>query len=471
MIKQDDFPLAIAIMAAGKGTRMKSETIPKVMHTLAGRSMIMHVLHTAMELTPSLILPIVGHHRDKVRAHVAEQGSPEMLERLSWVEQIEQLGTGHAVQQLMPKLNGFEGHVIIVNGDVPLLSAKTLQELLRQHAEGFHAATLLTTRLKDPTGYGRIVKNNAGYFIGIREDKDCDPAELKIDEVNTGIYLFDWKFLAEILPQLKNDNAKAEFYLTDALGMLVSRKLSVGVHCMEDSHEVLGINSRLDLAQVEDHLYQQIRDYWLDQGVTLRNPTSIVIDSTVKLSPDCEILSGTVLQGQTRIGKGSVIGPNTQIIDSQVGADCQISHSVVKESQLADQVSVGPFAHIRPQSQLDQGSKIGNFVELKKTHLGIGSKISHLSYIGDAEIGQNCNIGAGTITCNYDGARKHQTTLADDVFVGSNSTLVAPVNIGKSGYIAAGSVITEAVPAGALGIGRGRQSNKAGWVAQKRPHK
>lgn len=471
MIKQDDFPLAIAIMAAGKGTRMKSETIPKVMHTLAGRSMIMHVLHTAMKLTPSLILPIVGHHRDKVRAHVAEQGNSEMQALLSWVEQVEQLGTGHAVQQLMPELNGFEGHVIIVNGDVPLLSAKTLQELLRQHAEGFHAATLLTTRLKDPTGYGRIMKNNAGYFIGIREDKDCDPAELKIDEVNTGIYLFDWKFLEEVLPQLKNDNAKGEFYLTDALGMLVSRKLSVGVHCMEDSHEVLGINSRLDLAQVEDFLYQQIRDYWLDEGVTLRNPTSIVIDSTVQLSPDCEILSGCVLQGQTQIGKGSVIGPNTQIIDSQVGAHCEISHSVVNQSQLADFVSVGPFAHIRPHSKLDTGSKIGNFVELKKTHLGAGSKASHLSYLGDAEIGEHCNIGAGTITCNYDGANKHQTTLADGVFVGSNSTLIAPLEIGKSSYIAAGSVITESVPAGALGIGRGRQSNKTGWVDQKRPRK
>lgn len=463
--------LAVAIMAAGKGTRMKSEHLPKVMHTLAGRSMILHVLHTASKLKPSRILPIVGHFGEKVKAHVEAAAPAEIQSCLQWVTQHEQLGTGHAVQQVVPCLNDFSGHLIVLNGDVPLLAAETLQQLLQEHLASGHAATLLTTRLPDPTGYGRILKNNAGYFIGIREHKDCDAAELRIDEVNTGIYVFDWQELALALPRLTNDNAKGEYYLTDVLGLLVQKKLTVGVHCLDDAREVLGINSKGELAQVEQYLQERIQAHWLEQGVTLRNPASITIECEVELAADVEILSGTVLQGKTRVGKASCLGPNTLLQDAEIGENCQISLSVVRESVVQDHVSVGPFAHIRPESVLETHAKVGNFVELKKTRLGQGAKASHLTYLGDAEIGARTNIGAGTITCNYDGAHKHKTLLAEGVFIGSNSTLVAPLEVGQEAYVAAGSVITGNVPAGALGLGRCRQTNKEGWVAARRPRK
>jgi len=471
MTSQTSTHLTAAIMAAGKGTRMNSATTPKVMHTLAGRSMILHVLQAADQLVSGNLHVIVGHGREKVRAHVEAKASAAIQNRLRWVEQLEQLGTGHAIQQLLPLLHDETGHLLILNGDVPLLSAETLKELWDQHLAGGHAATLLTTHLPDPSGYGRILKNNAGHFISIREDKDCGTDERQIKEVNTGIYLFDWAPLAACLPQLSNDNAKAEYYLTDVLGMLVREKKSVGVYCIEQAQEALGINSRKELADVEQALLNQIRDKWMEHGVTLRNPASIYIDCDVELEPDVEILPGTTLLGKTRIGSGSRIGPNSLLQDTQVGQDCELVMSAAYAAVLGDRVHVGPYAHLRPGTVIASEARVGNFVELKNTRLGPRSKASHLSYLGDAEIGADCNIGAGTITCNYDGAQKHKTHLADEVFVGSNSTLVAPVSVGEQGYIGAGSTITEDVPAGALGLGRGRQVIKHGWSATRRPRK
>lgn len=459
--------LAIAVMAAGKGTRMKSENLPKVLHTLAGRSIVMHVLHTAFRLDPSAVHLIIGHEGQQVRDHVESHSGDSMLGRLGWVEQRDQLGTGHAVQQVMPHLENFKGHLAVLNGDVPLLSAETLGALWQRHLDGRHAATLLTTSLPDPTGYGRIIKNAFGRFLAIREHKDCSPEELQIKEFNTGIYLFDWEHLSRLLPQLRNDNAKGEYYLTDILGMLIDENLSVGLHTMEDPREVLGINSRKELAEVEGILRARIRDKWMLEGVTLRQPETISIDVDVELAADVEILPNCQLEGATKVSAGSKIGPNVLLRDAEVGEGCEILNSVVHLAVVGDRATVGPYAHLRPAAELAEGAKVGNFVELKNARLGAGSKASHLSYLGDAEIGAGCNIGAGTITCNYDGTRKHRTELADGVFIGSNSTLVAPVRVEAGGYVGAGSVITADVPAGALALGRARQVIKPGWVAQK----
>lgn len=467
----DSPPLAAAILAAGKGTRMKSATTPKVLHTLAGRSMIMHVLHNASQLVSEKLYAIVGHQGELVQQHVQKLAPEALAQRVQWVEQREQLGTGHAIQQLLPHLESFAGHLVILTGDAPLLRPETLNQLWQEHLSHNNAATLLTTILPNPHGYGRIIKNNADNFISIREHKDCSPRELKIREVNTGIYLFDWKALQLRLPQLKNDNAKSEYYLTDILGMLVNDGLTVGVSCLEDASEVRGINSREELAEVEEILQQRLRRRWMDEGVTFRQPSSSYLGCEVQLAQDVEILAGCTLEGQSRVGSGSVIGPNSHLIDAQVGENCTVQHSVLNQAEIGNRVQIGPFAHLRPQTELADEVKIGNFVELKKTRMGHKSKASHLSYLGDAVIGEGCNVGAGTITCNYDGARKHVTTLEDDVFVGSNSTLVAPVTIERSGYVAAGSVITQDVPSGALGIGRGRQDNKLGWVERRRPRK
>lgn len=463
--------LAIAVMAAGKGTRMKSPELPKVMHTLAGRSMIMHVLHAANQLHPEHLLPIVGHLKDKVKSHVDEKAPELMRNRLQWVEQIEQKGTGHAVQQLIPHLKDFSGQLIIINGDVPLLNASTLTDLLKKHLEEINAATLLTTTLDDPSGYGRIVKNNADRFLAIREHNDCTPAELRIKEVNTGIYIFNWDHLAQVLPDLQNDNAKGEYYLTDVLGTLASQRYTIGVHCMNDPSEVQGINSRRELAYVEGLLQKRLRHYWMDAGVMLRNPDSIMLDCEVTLESNVELLPGTLLQGKTHIESGCVIGPHSVLSDAYIGKDSVINQSVVNQAKIHDGVHIGPFAHIRPQSEVLSKAKVGNFVELKNTRLGIGSKVSHLSYIGDAEVGEHCNIGAGTITCNYDGAHKHKTEMGSNVFVGSNSTLIAPIHLEDNTYVAAGSTITEKVPSGALALGRSRQVNKEGWTEHKRPRK
>lgn len=459
----------IAILAAGKGTRMKSE-LPKVLHRLAGRSMLEHVLHTALALEPEKIHVIVGRGAPQVQQWIQSHGSESLLHCLEWVEQKEQLGTGHAIMQLQPILANFQGHLMILNGDVPLLRAETLKQLLHTHQAQEYAVTLLTSRIDNPTGYGRIVRQQ-GQFVRIVEHKDASPEELAIDEINTGVYIFSWPILQQYLPRLRNINAKGEYYLTDVLEMLVQDRQRIGTVSADNSLEVLGVNSRKELADVERILYRRINEYWMNAGVTLRDPDSIYIDSQVELAMDVEIMPGTLLQGQTRVGAGSRIGPYCQVYHSQIGENCEIRFSVLDHVEVQTGVQIGPYAHLRPETVVEKHAKVGNFVELKKTRLGEGSKAAHLSYLGDAIIGAHCNIGAGTITCNYDGAHKHATILEEEVFVGSNSTLVAPLRLGAQAYIAAGSVITTDVPPGSLGIGRERQVNKEGWSERRRPRK
>jgi bifunctional UDP-N-acetylglucosamine pyrophosphorylase / glucosamine-1-phosphate N-acetyltransferase len=463
-------PFAIAIMAAGKGTRMKSETTPKVLHTLAGRSMIGHVLQASFGLTPEKIHVIVGHCAEQVQNFVETNGSSELRATLNWVEQKEQLGTGHAIMQLMPLLENFKGNLMIVNGDVPLLRSETLLSLRETHEELDYAATLLTTKVKDPTGYGRIVRHHQ-QFVKIVEHKDANAQELQINEINTGVYVFSWPVLQKYLPKLSNANAKGEYYLTDVIEMLVQDRQRIGTVTAENPLEVLGVNSRKELAEMECILHKRINDHWMEAGVTLRDPSSIYIDSQVKLAVDVEILPGTLLQGQTQIASGSRIGPNCQIRNAQIAENCEIRFSIIEDAEIHSGVQIGPYAHLRPETVIEKNAKVGNFVELKKARLGEKSKASHLSYLGDIEIGKNCNIGAGTITCNYDGAHKHKITMEDGVFTGSNSTLVAPLHFGAEAYVAAGSVITEDLPAGSLGLGRGRQVTKEGWSERRRPRK
>lgn len=463
-------PLAIAVMAAGKGTRMKSETQAKVLHTLVGRSLIMHVLKTAFELNPVTIYPIVGHCADQVQTHVMEHPEGLPAERICWVAQTEQLGTGHAIMQLTEPLGDFKGHLIILNGDVPLLTVQTLQRLVSTHQTMKHAATLVTTQIENPTGYGRIVRQD-GEFIAIVEHKEANPAQLRIKEINAGVYMFDWAALQNVLGRLENLNAKGEYYLTDVIPLLIADQQRIGTVTVDNPTEVLGINTRKELADLEAAMRHQINEQWMLTGVTIRDPDHTYIDCTVQLEADTEILPGTVLQGRVKIGNHCQIGPHTQLKNVTVGHHSTIAHSVAEEAIIGDHVTVGPFAHIRPGTVLAEKCKVGNFVELKKAHLQTGTKASHLSYLGDVSIGHHSNIGAGTITCNYDGTHKHKTVLGDQVFIGSNSTLVAPLTIENDAYIAAGSVITERVPAGSLGIGRGRQVNKEGWVARNKQHK
>jgi bifunctional UDP-N-acetylglucosamine pyrophosphorylase/glucosamine-1-phosphate N-acetyltransferase len=467
---QANKPFAIAIMAAGKGTRMKSENTAKVLHTLAGRSLIMHVLRTAFSTQPEQVYPIIGHCAEAVQAHILDTPAPIDKERLHFVEQQEQLGTGHAIMQLKPYLEGFQGELVILNGDVPLLSESTLRQLLDTHNSLDYAATLLTTHVDNPSGYGRIIRHHQ-QFVKITEDKEATHEEKAIREINTGVYVFSWPILSAALDQLTNDNAKGEYYLTDVIAMLVSDRRRLGTVTVANPQEVLGINSRKELADMETILRTHINHKWMLEGVTLRDPASIYIDCDVEIGSDTEILPGTLLQGQTRIGRHCLIGPHTTLVDAQVGDQVKITQSVVQQAELQDGVQVGPFAHLRPETVLEAHSKVGNFVELKKTRLGVGAKASHLSYLGDAEIGAASNIGAGVITCNYDGARKHRTIIGENVFVGSNSTLVAPLLIEPEAFIGAGSVITDNVPAGSLGLGRSRQVNKDGWSATRRPRK
>lgn len=461
---------SIAVMAAGKGTRMKSETTAKVLHTLAGRSMIMHVLHAGKATGPEKTHVIVGHCAEDVQHHVLQFPDQLPVDQIEWVEQKEQLGTGHAIMQLQPNLKDYQGHLMILNGDIPLLKAETLQKLVDTHFKLGYIATLLTTEVEDPTGYGRIVRHN-GQFMKITEHKEATPAELAINEINTGVYIFSWPHLSQALDNLTNNNAKGEYYLTDVIQQMVENRERIATVKVLNSREVLGVNSRKELADAETILREEINQQWMLEGVTLRNPESILIDCDVTLEADTEILPGCVLQGNTKIGAHCVIGPHTQIVNSQIGDYTEVAFSVIKDAQIASEVSVGPYAHIRPQTRIDNKAKIGNFVELKNTHLQAGAKASHLSYLGDAIIEEKCNIGAGTITCNYDGAAKHKTHLKANVFTGSNSTLIAPLTVEANAYIAAGSVITEDIPADSLGIGRGRQVNKEGWCLSKRPQK
>jgi bifunctional UDP-N-acetylglucosamine pyrophosphorylase/glucosamine-1-phosphate N-acetyltransferase len=451
----------IVVLAAGQGTRMKSG-LPKVLHAIAGRSMVEHVLATAESISPSSITLVIGHRAEDVRKALAK------WPRLQFALQEPQLGTAHALLQAKPLLAGRRGTLVLLSGDVPLLRPITLSELLTTHRNAGAAATVITAQVDRPYGYGRIVRT-AGKIARIVEERDASPAQRKIKEINSGIYAFELEPLFEALQSIASHNAQGEFYLTDLVGIYRRKKKPVETLVVEQPQEIRGINSRTELAEVSRLVRQNKNEELMAAGVTLVDPATTYIDSGVEVGPDTVIQPGVTLEGQTRIGSACEIRAHVRISDSEIGNRVTINDfCVIVSSKISDGASVGPFAHLRPETVVEEGAKIGNFVELKRTTLGKGSKANHLSYLGDATIGSKVNVGAGTITCNYDGERKHQTIIEDGAFIGSDSQLVAPVRVGKGAYIGAGSSITQDVPAGALGIARGRQSNVEGWVQRKK---
>ena len=444
--------VVVAILAAGKGTRMRSN-LPKVLHSLAGKSLVERVIESAEPLSPSRKLVIVGYQSQEVKTAI------DSIHGVEFVEQTVQLGTGHAIQQLLPYLQDYTGDLLILNGDVPLLRTETLKALLQTHQENHNSCTILTAQLANPQGYGRVFRNSEGIVQKIIEDKDCTPIQRENDRVNAGIYCFRWPDLAKMLPHLQANNAQKEYYLTDAVTQ-VGKVMAVDV---QDYQEILGINDRLQLATANDIFQRRIQSKWLLAGVTLINPASITIDETVELQPDVIIEPQTHLRGKTVIKSGSRIGPGSLIENSDLGENVTVLYSVVTDSIVQANTRIGPYAHLRGHANVGVGCRIGNFVELKNTQLGDRTNVSHLSYLGDTTAGSQVNIGAGTITANYDGVNKHRTIIGDRTKTGSNSVLVAPITIGNDVYIAAGSTVTEDVADDALVIARSRQVVKPSW--------
>lgn len=444
------------ILAAGKGTRMKSE-LPKVMHKLAGKPLIDHVLDTVEKIGISEVLTIVGHGREVVTEHI--------LGRSQIVIQNDQLGTGHALLQAVPFLKKDKG-VLVLSGDQPLLTSANLNSLMKLHEKSKASATVLTAHMDNPYGYGRIITHE-GLFKAIVEEKDSDEAQKRIKEINTGTYCFEGTSLQEALARITPKNVQGEYYLTDIFNILLSQGNIIETFCTTDSAQALGINNRVQLAEAEDLLFDRIRKYWMMEGVTIVNPSSVFIDADVVLNQDVIIHPFSIIKGKTRIEEGAVIGPAALLEDCYCQKRCRIENSVAREAIIGEDCLIGPFAYLRPQTILDKGVKVGDFVEIKNSSVGEGSKIPHLSYIGDSEIGKNVNIGAGTITCNYDGHQKHKTVINDDVFIGSNTNLVAPIKVGEKAVIGAGSTITKDVPAKALALERATQKTVENWQKAK----
>ncbi|MFN5515805.1 MAG: bifunctional UDP-N-acetylglucosamine diphosphorylase/glucosamine-1-phosphate N-acetyltransferase GlmU [Cyanobacteriota bacterium] len=444
--------VAVAILAAGKGTRMKS-SLPKVLHNLGGRSLIQRVIASCDSLQPERLFAIVGYQAEAVKSHLQDYPQAD------FVEQREQLGTGHAIQQLLPHLQDYRGDLLVLNGDAPLLRAETLANLLTLHQQHQNQATLLTAHLPDPKGYGRVFCDGQNWVTQIVEDRDCNTAQRQNHRVNGGIYCFHWPSLAEVLPRLTPSNDQQEYYLTDVAHVL-ERVMAVDV---ADFQEIKGINDRQQLATAAAVLQNRTKEKWMAAGVTLIDPASVTIDDTVVIGADAIIEPETHLRGKTVIGAGARIGPGCLIENSQIGAGARILYSVISDSAVEAQSRVGPYSHVRGQAEIGENCRIGNFVEIKKTQVGAGCNIAHLSYLGDARLGERVNVGAGTITANYDGQNKHLTQIGSGTKTGANSVFVAPVNLGAGVTVAAGSVVTHNVPDGALVIARPRQRIIENW--------
>ena len=444
--------VAVAILAAGRGTRMKSD-LPKVCHTLGSMSLVERVLHSCLSIEPSRRLVIVGYQSEQVKQ------SLNAFTGLEFVEQTEQLGTGHAAQQLLSHLEGFTGDLLILNGDVPLLRPNTIKQLLETHQAHQNAATLLTAQMPNPQGYGRVFCDGQSLLKQIVEDRDCTAAQKKNHRINAGVYCFNWSQLAKVLPQLQANNDQKEYYLTDVVNYLEP----VMALDVEDYQEILGINDRKQLANAYEILQTRVKDAWMSAGVTLVHPDTITIDDTVELEPDVLIEPQTHLRGKTIIGSGSRIGPGSMIENSQLGQNVTVLYSVVSDSVVKDGSRIGPYTHLRGHVEVGESCRVGNFVELKNSTLGDRTNVAHLSYLGDATLGTRVNIGAGTITANYDGVKKHRTEIGDRTKTGSNSVLVAPVTLGEDVTVAAGSVVTEDVSDDSLVVARARQVVKPGW--------
>ncbi|XOV83810.1 MAG: bifunctional UDP-N-acetylglucosamine diphosphorylase/glucosamine-1-phosphate N-acetyltransferase GlmU [bacterium] len=443
----------VVVLAAGKGTRMRSEQA-KVLHTLAGKSLLQHVLDTAHSINPREIAVVVGHQAEQVQASVA--AGPK------WVLQNEQRGTGHAVQLGAAAL-GQDGVILVLYGDVPLVTQDTLARTVEAAKKG--AVALVTAHFKDPAQLGRIVRDDGGNIAAIVEFKDADDTQRQINEINSGILAAPATLLTPWLAALQPNNAQGELYLTDVIAMAVADGVTVTGIEARAPVEVTGVNDRAQLAALERVYQQNQAAQLMAQGVSLADPNRFDLRGRLIAGEDCFIDVNVVFSGEVVLGRGVRIGPGAVIADSVLGDHVEVhAHTVVEGAAVAAECSLGPFARIRPGTRLDSGVKIGNFVEVKKSHLGAGTKASHLAYLGDATIGKECNIGAGTVTCNYDGISKHPTTIGDDVFVGTNSTLVAPLHIDSGAFIAAGSSITTKVSSGELAVGRGKQRNIKGWV-------
>jgi bifunctional UDP-N-acetylglucosamine pyrophosphorylase/glucosamine-1-phosphate N-acetyltransferase len=451
----------VVILAAGQGTRMKS-ALPKVLHPVAGQPMIQQVLQTAETLNPASISVIIGHQAEAVRAFLNGRRG------VQFALQMPQRGTAHALQQAEPLLAGRAGTLVLLSGDVPLLRPATLRSLLDIHRGAGAAATVVTATVDRPYGYGRIIRVG-GRIARIVEERDASPAQRQVREINSGIYAFD---LAPLFDQLRNiaaKNAQGEFYLTDLIALYRRRKLPLETVMVDDPAEIRGVNTRSELAEVSTIMRQNKNEELMAAGVTIVDPATTYIDPNVDIGPDTVIHPGVVIQGQSRIGSACEIHAYVRLTDSELADKVTINNfCVLVGARVAEGAAIGPFAHLRPASDVGPGAKVGNFVELKKTTMGPGSKVSHLSYLGDARIGARVNVGAGTITCNYDGQKKHETVIDDGAFIGSDTQLIAPVRVGKGAYVGAGSSITEDVPDGALGIGRGRQTNVEGWVERRK---
>lgn len=462
--------LAVVILAAGQGKRMYSQT-PKVLHPLLGEPMLGHVLATAAALQPDRLVVVCGHGRAEVEPYVAAWGVrhaaqlPEGVQPLC-LEQPSQGGTGHAVRCAQPGWQGAD-EVLILYGDVPLLTAPTLQGL--RAARGDRPLSLLAAELADPTGYGRVLRDASGHIAAVVEHKDASSEQRAVRLINAGMMCVDADFLADALPRLRPDNAQGELYLTDLLAMATAAGRAGVPHVLADHREALGVNNRAELAEASGLLRARLARSWMLQGVTLDDPATTTIETTVQLQPDVHLGGGVELRGQTRIASGARIDRGCVLTDTVVAEGAHmLPYTIASEAVVGRDVHVGPFAHLRPGTVLEERAKVGNFVETKKARLGAGSKASHLSYLGDADIGPDCNIGAGTITCNYDGVSKFKTTLGRGVFIGSDTQLVAPVTLGDDVYVGAGSTITADVPAGALALSRSPQQIREGWVAAKR---
>lgn len=447
------------ILAAGQGKRMKSK-LYKVLHPVCGKSMVGHVLDAVNGIGCERAVVVVGHGAEAVQRTLGDS--------VEYALQQQQLGTGHAVLQAAPAIGDADGVTIVVCGDTPLVSAETLEALIALHAAEGAAATILTAELDQPAGYGRIVRGADGSVHRIVEQKDCTPEQAAIREINTGTYCFDNRKLFEALGAVTNENAQGEYYLTDVIGILQGRGERISASVAADPAESIGVNDRIALSEAERLMRQRIARRHQTNGVTIVDPAGTYIEADVKIGADTVIYPGTTLRGGTVIGEDCVIGPSADLADTIIGAGTTIRQSVAESAQLGDGCTVGPFAYLRPGTKLADQVKIGDFVEIKNSEIGAGSKVPHLSYVGDAVVGSGANIGCGTITANYDGYNKSKTVIGDDAFIGSNSNLIAPVTIGNGAYVVAGSTVTQDVADGSVAIARARQVNKEGYADKLR---
>ncbi|MFE4977214.1 bifunctional UDP-N-acetylglucosamine diphosphorylase/glucosamine-1-phosphate N-acetyltransferase GlmU [Kitasatospora sp. NPDC056651] len=459
---------AVVVLAAGGGTRMKSNKLPKVLHEVCGRSLVGHAVSAARELTPGQLVVVVGHQREQVVAHLSEHYPAART-----AVQAEQNGTGHAVRVALESLAAdgvaLDGTVIVTYGDSPLLTVETLRQLAQSHEAQQNGGTVLTAVVPEPHGYGRILRDEDGTVLSIVEERDASATQRAIAEINSGVYAFDAKLLVEALGRITTDNSQGEEYLTDTLEILRKAGHRVGAVVAEDHRDILGINDRVQLAQARRLLNDRLLERAMREGVTVVDPATTWFDVQVTYEPDAVVLPNTQLQGATHLGEGCEVGPNSTLKDTLVGAGARVSNTTADRAEVGELATAGPYAYLRPGAKLGRKAKVGTYVEVKNSELGEGAKVPHLSYIGDATIGEGTNVGAASVTVNYDGVNKHRTVIGAHCRTGSDNMFIAPVTVGDGAYTGAGSVITTDVPAGALGVNRATQRNIEGWVERKRP--